>query len=251
MEIVIIEDEQYIAKRLVKLLDSINFEYELLGIFGRVSKAIDWLQNNPEPDLIFADIQLLDGTSFDIFSKVKLKSYVIFTTSYDDYAIQAFQVNSIDYLLKPITKRSLATAIEKLEALQVQDSSNNISELLKQLNNEKPKYKSRFLIKVGQGMELVTTGEIAYLFMEGSLSFVRTTTGKKHCLDLSMEELETSLDPETFFRINRQMIVKIDSIKKIKTFFNSRLILTLEPAFAEDVVVTRSRVGDFKEWLGR
>jgi len=251
MKIVIIEDEQYIAKRLVKLLDSIDFKYELLATFGRVSKAIAWFKKNDEPDLIFADIQLLDGTSFDIFNQVKLKSYVIFTTSYDDFAIQAFQVNSIDYLLKPITKRNLESALAKLKEIKNQDNSTNLTELLKQLSTEKPKYKSRFLLKVGQAMELVTTDEIAYFYVEDSLSFVRTNSGKKHCLDLSMEELETSLDPDKFFRINRQMILKIDAIKKIKTFFNSRLILTIEPAFPEDVVVTRSRVGDFKEWLGK
>ncbi|MBT6994399.1 MAG: response regulator transcription factor [Candidatus Cloacimonetes bacterium] len=251
MNVLIFEDEQYVAKRLIKLLDNIGFEYNLMGIIGRVSKAVDWLKNNPQPDLIFADIQLSDGTSFNIFDQVKVKSYVIFTTSYDEYAIQAFKVNSIDYLLKPITEQNLKNALEKMDEIKNYGSSDNLVELLEQMKTDKPNYKSRFLIKIGINLKVIEVDDIAYFFMEDKLNFLMTNKGKKNSIDHSLEELENLLDSAIFFRVNRQMVINVKAIKGIQTFFNSRLLVSLHPEFNRDVIVTRSRVVEFKEWLNK
>jgi len=249
MKVLILEDEQYVAKRLIRLLDKLDFEYELLGVIDCVKSALAWFEKNDEPDLIFSDIQLLDGTSFNIFDKVKLNSYVIFTTSYDEYAIKAFRVNSIDYLLKPITTKKLELALDKLPKQDIKSQSNGLEDLLAQLQQKSKTYKSRFLIKIGSSMNVIDVSDIAYFYMKDGLNFLITNSGKKCSVDLNMEELEECLDPKDFFRINRQIVLNAKSIVSINTFFNSRLILELKPTFGNDVIVTRSRMSDFKEWL--
>ncbi len=246
MNVLIFEDEKYVAKRLIKQLDSIDFEYNLLKVISKVEDAVKWLQENPMPDLIFADVQLIDGTSFDIFEQVKVTSYVIFTTSFDEYAIQAFTVNSIDYLLKPVLEDELQNAVNKMMNMQRED---NMDVLLKQLKSDTVNYKSRFLIKKGRYFEVIPTDDIAYFFLEDGMNYIMTAKGKKHSLDTTLEDIAGVLDPQKFFRINRQMIVNVEAIRKISSFFNSRLLLVIDPPYSEDVIVTRSRSTEFKEWL--
>ncbi len=260
LKILIIEDEEIIAQRLVQLLDQIEFDYQLCKIIGSVQDSINWLSENEHPDLIFADIQLSDGNSFSIFKAINVKSKVIFTTSYDEFALDAFKVNSIDYLLKPITAKKLEKSFEKLDSMSKafsqadeshtsQEEQDKISNLLDYLDNKEKDYRNRFLIKMGNAYKSIPASEIAYFFVSNKTTYLLTFNKKKYSLDTPLDELDKELNPKLFFRINRQMIVNINSIKEIHTFFNSRLLLNIEPAFDEDVLVTRSNIANFKEWM--
>lgn len=259
MDILIIEDEQFIAERLIQLLNEIEIDYTLAGVIASVEEAIEWLSENPHPDLILADIQLSDGNSFSIFKEINVESKVIFTTSFDDFALDAFKVNSIDYLLKPITAKKLKTAFDKLTKMQSSFKSketttanhNDLDKLLSYLEKKVPSYKSRFLIKVGNVFKSIKTDEIAYFYVNNRTTYLMTYKKRKYSLDIPLDELDGLLNPQNFFRINRQMIVDIKSIKEIHTFFNSRLLLTIDPEFEDDVVVTRSNITDFKEWMNK
>lgn len=258
LNILIIEDEVIIAQRLVQLLDQISVEYTLCGIIGSVKATIDWLNNNKHPDLIFADIQLSDGNSFTIFKAVNVASKVIFTTSYDEFALDAFKVNSIDYLLKPITAKKLERAFEKLEEMsqaftQSEEApateQEKISHLLDFFDSKDKGFRNRFLIKMGNSFKSITAEEIAYFFVSNKTTYLMTFQKRKYSLDTPLDELDKVLDTKLFFRINRQMIININAIKEIHTFFNSRLLLHIEPHFEDDVLVTRSNIGRFKEWM--
>ncbi len=258
MRILIIEDEEFVAQRLVQLLDQLEIEHEVCAIIGSVKASIEWLNNNQHPDVILADIQLSDGSSFSIFKEVDIKSKVIFTTSYDDFALDAFKVNSIDYLLKPITARKLKSAFDKLNLMRESfeterdyDVSNkhDVETLLSYISNQDKKYKSRFLIKVGNIYKSIKSEDIAYFYVNNKTTYLMTKDKRKYSLDTPLDELDGILSPETFFRINRQMIINIASIKEIHTFFNSRLLLSVDPEFDDDVIVTRSNISDFKNWM--
>lgn len=260
LKILIIEDEEIIAQRLVQLLDQIKVDYQLCGIIGSVQETISWLTENEHPDLIFADIQLSDGNSFSIFKAVNVKSKIIFTTSFDEFALDAFKVNSIDYLLKPLTAKKLQAAFTKLEEMSLvfanNDSDENdesdqekISHLLEYLDNKDKNFRNRFLIKMGNAYKSITAKEIAYFFVSNKTTYLMTFSKKKYSLDTPLDELDKELNSKLFFRINRQMIVNINAIQEIHTFFNSRLLLNIEPPFDEDVLVTRSNIAKFKEWM--
>jgi DNA-binding LytR/AlgR family response regulator len=259
LKILIIEDEEIIAQRLVQLLDQINFDYQLCKIIGSVQESIEWLSENEHPDLIFADIQLSDGNSFSIFKAINVSSKIIFTTSYDEFALDAFKVNSIDYLLKPITAKKLEKSFAKLEEMSkifsqddesgVENSQNEINNLLEYLDTKDKDYRNRFLIKMGNAYKSIPANEIAYFFVSNKTTYLLTFNKKKYSLDTPLDELDKELDPKLFFRINRQMIININAIKEIHTFFNSRLLLNIEPEFDEDVLVTRSNIANFKEWM--
>lgn len=258
MTILIIEDEKIIAKRLVQLLDQINVKYTLCDILGSVKESIDWLKSNEQPDLIFADIQLSDGNSFSIFKEVEVTSQIIFTTSYDEFALDAFQVNSIDYLLKPITAKKLKSAFDKLELMRksfqgdeepVTPDSKKISDLLNYIETGEKVYKNRFLVKAGSSLKSITAEEIAYFYVSNKSTYMMTYEKRRFPVDLTLDQIERSVDVKVFFRINRQMIINIKSVKEIRTFFNSRLLLTVEPKFDDDVLVTRSNIQRFKVWM--
>ncbi len=259
LKILIIEDEEIIAQRLVQLLDQINFDYQLCKIIGSVQESIEWLSENEHPDLIFADIQLSDGNSFSIFKAINVSSKIIFTTSYDEFALDAFKVNSIDYLLKPITAKKLEKSFAKLEEMSkifsqdnengVENNQNEINNLLEYLDTKDKDYRNRFLIKMGNAYKSIPANEIAYFFVSNKTTYLLTFNKKKYSLDTPLDELDKELDPKLFFRINRQMIININAIKEIHTFFNSRLLLNIEPEFDEDVLVTRSNIANFKEWM--
>ncbi|MFT4760815.1 MAG: DNA-binding LytR/AlgR family response regulator [Paraglaciecola sp.] len=252
MKILIIEDEQPAAKRLAQLIKNSLPSAEIIEAIDSVESAVKWLRNFPAPDLIFLDIQLADGLSFDIFKQVEVKSPIIFTTAYDQYTLKAFKVNSVDYLLKPIDPQEFTEAIEKYNEFFQQEKGYDdtaLKDLLASLQQKE--YKERFLVKVGQQLSYLMTKEIAYFFSEDGLVQARHQSGKKHFVDYSLDQLDGVLDPKHFFRISRKLIVKIDAIAKINTWFNSRLKLDLAPKIDFDVIVSRERVGDFKRWLDK
>lgn len=254
MDIIIIEDEYAASTHLKKLLTQLKHNINILAILESVEDSINWLKNSGEPDLIFSDIQLSDGLSFEIFKKIQVQNPVIFTTAFDQYAIQAFKVNSIDYLLKPIQLADLQQSLQKYDQLAAKYSAlptSNLEALLSQLSTKQPSFKSRFLIKTGQAMRSISINHIMYFFIERQLVHLRLKDGKSYFLDHSLDELESMLDPSIYFRVNRQMIVSISSIKSIQSYFNNRLFLTLNPAHSTNVIVSREKVAAFKKWLDR
>jgi DNA-binding LytR/AlgR family response regulator len=201
------------------------------------------------------DIELNDGQSFEIFDLVEVKSTVIFTTSYDEYAIKAFKVNSADYLLKPIEKEDLAAALKKYEGLKEHYCSSHtiVEQLIKGLQQSmhSREYRNRFLVKQGSKLMSVNVSDIAYFYTDGRLNYFKTNDNKKFVIDYSLEELDTMLEPGTYFRINRSFSVSVTSVAKIDDFFGQRLILDLKPAIEKEVLVSRERVTDFKKWMGK
>ncbi len=253
MKTLIIEDEQPAAKRLAKMLAEHCPECEIMDIVDSVEGAVKWLRNFQSPDLIFMDIQLADGLSFDIFNQIQLTAPVIFTTAFDHYTLRAFKVNSVDYLLKPVDPVELVSAIEKFRLIHRQPSTYDRSGLEKMLQSMlvQREFKDRFLVKSGQHFVHVSISEIAYFFSEDGIAFVQCADGKKHIIEYTLDQLEDMLDPKLFFRINRQAIVKPEAIRRISTWFNSRLKLELHPVHDTNNVVSRERVQDFKRWMGQ
>ena len=254
MRIVIVEDEPFAQQELLRLIKQIGRDFELLAVIDSVEDSIEWFRNNTHPDLVFLDIQLADGLSFDIFNEIELGSAVIFTTAYDQYAIKAFELNSIDYLLKPVKIDALMDAFRKYDKMKKDMSGGQagindvkLQKLIQMMNAKN--YKNRFLIKIGDQIKSIEVAEIAYFKAEDNIIFVRTRDGHKYIIDHTLEQLETMLDPELFFRLNRTFIVDIQSIKKVSKYFNSRLAIELEPMDEDQVMVSRARVKEFMEWL--
>ncbi|HMX36152.1 MAG TPA: LytTR family DNA-binding domain-containing protein [Ferruginibacter sp.] len=257
MKILIIEDEELAVKKLHKMLIGIDDSIEVIANLDSIESSVEWLENNETPDLIMMDIELLDGQSFEIFNRVKVKSPVIFTTSYDEYALKAFKVNSVDYLLKPIQREDLAAALNKYRQMfaapAASQPSINMDMLVKELQQKlQPKeYRKRFLVKNVQKLVSVETDDIAYFYSDGRLNFFKTTDNKKYVVDYTMDELDGMLDPDKYFRISRSFFVSIDSVDQINDYFGNRLILTLKPAVDKEALVSREKVTDFKKWLGK
>jgi two-component system, LytTR family, response regulator LytT len=260
MKVLIIEDEELAVKKLQKTLASVDSTAEVVGVADSIRSSVSWLQQNPSPDLILMDIELADGQSFEIFDKVDVKSTVIFTTSYDEYALKAFKVNSIDYLLKPIQKEDLHAALEKLKGLKslygnitAPAPSLNVDNLVKELQQKlQPKeYRKRFLVKHAQKLVSVDVEEIAYFYSDGRLNFFKTTDNRKFVVDYTMDDLEEMLDPNQFFRISRAFYVAVNSIDQIHDYFGNRLLLNLKPAVDKEAIVSREKVTDFKKWMGK
>ncbi|HMU71217.1 MAG TPA: LytTR family DNA-binding domain-containing protein [Ferruginibacter sp.] len=257
MKILIIEDEELAVKKLHKMLIGIDDSIEVIANLDSIESSVEWLENNETPDLIMMDIELLDGQSFEIFNRVKVKSPVIFTTSYDEYALKAFKVNSVDYLLKPIQREDLAAALNKYRQMfaapAASQPSINMDMLVKELQQKlQPReYRKRFLVKNVQKLVSVETDDIAYFYSDGRLNFFKTTDNKKYVVDYTMDELDGMLDPDKYFRISRSFFVSIDSVDQINDYFGNRLILTLKPAVDKEALVSREKVTDFKKWLGK
>lgn len=250
MNVIIIEDEKPAARLLSRKLQRLNITAEVM--LHSVQEAIDWFQNNPHPDLIFLDIQLSDGLSFEIFEAVNISSAVIFTTAYDEYALKAFKLNSVDYLLKPIDEDDLETAIAKFKELHLrpQEPAIDFEQIKKMLLNPTDKnYKKRFTIKMGQHLKMVNVEDAECFYSENKGTYVHTTDNRDYLLDVTLEQLEKDLDPAQFYRVSRKFIVGVNAIKDIVIYSNSRLKLLL-PTYKEDeVIVSRERVNDFREWL--
>lgn len=255
MTILIIEDEELAVKRLKGILKEVAPTAIVVADTDSIESSVEWLQKNTAPDLILMDIELNDGQSFEIFDLVEVKSTVIFTTSYDEYAIKAFKVNSADYLLKPIEKEDLAAALKKYEGLKEHYSSSHsiVEQLIKGLQQSmhSREYRNRFLVKQGSKLMSVNVSDIAYFYTDGRLNYFKTNDNKKFVIDYSLEELDTMLEPGTYFRINRSFSVSVTSVSKIDDFFGQRLILDLKPAIEKEVLVSRERVTDFKKWMGK
>lgn len=252
MKVLIIEDEPQAAQHMERLLQRIDAEIVILTKLDSVKSALRWFSENQSPDLAFMDIQLGDGLSFDIFDKVEVKCPVIFTTAYDEYALKAFKVNSIDYLLKPIDKDELTAAIDKFKSLAHKEEDthrllNQIDEVVRNISNKK--FKSRFLIRIGEKLKSLTIDEILYFYSFEKASFCHAIDGRNYLLDYSMEQLETLVDPELFFRINRKYLLKSSAILDMVNYTNSRLKLKLKGNDDSEVIVARERVQEFKNWM--
>ena len=252
MKILIIEDEEPAAKRLEKLITEMESGTELLENIVSVASGIEWFKNNPAPELIFSDIQLSDGISFEIFKNVEVECPVIFTTAYDEYAIDAFKLNSIDYLLKPVKKDELRAAIDKFKKLGKKDQPIlDIHKVLETLGTPKGEYKTRFIVRYGEHIKTIKTEEVAYFYTEDKINFlVIHEGGRRFTVDYNLDSLDSLLDPKTFFRINRQYIISIHAIKEMFAYTKSRVLIKLDPPAKHETIVSTERSGDFKLWLG-
>jgi two-component system response regulator LytT len=251
MNIIIIEDEKPAARLLLRKIEKLG--YGITTLLHSVEESLFWFQNNDHPDLIFLDIQLSDGLSFEIFEKIDIKSAVIFTTAYDEYALRAFKLNSIDYLLKPIDEEELATAISKFaNQFQANSVSNLDFEAIKRMlvNPVSKEYRKRFSVKIGQQIKVIDIAEIECLYSENKGTYIHTLDNRDYLIDSSLEVVEAELDPKDFFRISRKYIIPLLSVKEIQMYSNSRLKISLPTYKADEVIVARERVSDFKEWLG-
>ncbi len=250
MKAIIIEDEKPAARRLGRLLA--EFGVSVATMLHSVEESIVWFQENEHPDLIFLDIQLSDGLSFEIFDVIQVKSAIIFTTAFDEYALQAFKLNSIDYLLKPIDDEELEIAIKKFKELQPKKEQISVDfEDIKKLliNPLEREYKKRFTTKVGQHLKIINADEVECFYSENKGTYAATTDGRNYLLDTTLENLEEELSPKIFFRISRKFYVNINHIKDIVSYTNSRLQIKLNTFKEQEIIVSRERVKDFKLWL--
>ena len=255
MKVLIIEDEPFAQNELKRLLDKADKTIQVLDCIDSVEDSVEWLAGNQAPDLIFMDIQLSDGLSFDIFKQTEVKAPVIFTTAYDEYAIQAFKVNSIDYLLKPVKQTDLENAIKKFKYLHEksgeQPASISIQQIELLLSAGMPKFKSRFIAKVGEQLKHIEVSEIAYIKAEDNEVVLVTKNNNRYIIDYTLDQLGGLMDPNQFFRINRSYMATIGSIGKISKYFNSRLHIELLPKTEDTVLISRVRVPDFLKWMDK
>lgn len=250
MKAIIIEDEKPAARRLGRLVTALDVE--VTAMVHSVDEALEWFQNNVHPDLIFLDIQLSDGLSFEIFEQVEVKSAIIFTTAYDEYALQAFKLNSIDYLLKPIDDQELAQALKKYRNFspgqqRISVDFNDIKKLL--VNPLEREYKKRFTVRVGQHLKIVNADEVECFFSENKGTYAHTVEGRNFLLETTLEQLEEELSPKYFFRVSRKFFVNVNHISDIISYTNSRLQIKMNRFAEQPIIVSRERVRDFKLWL--
>ena len=247
MKVIIIEDEIPAAQKLSKYIGQYNKDIRIAGIAQSIESAVLLLQENlPQIDLIFMDIQLTDGLSFEIFEHIDIKKPVIFTTAFDEYAIDAFRVNSVDYLLKPISFTALSQALKKYENLH-NPQSDNIHKALQTITQKS--FKDRFLVKLGNRIHTIPTNEIRYFFAEGRTVYLITKDHKKYIIDFTLEQLADLINPKQFYRINRSFILSMKSIQEILIYSNSRLKVSTLPPCDRELIVSREKVQEFKVWL--
>ncbi len=246
----IIEDEQSAVNRLKKELKNVsNVEFEIVETTESVNDSVEWLRNNPEVDLIFTDIQLTDGLSLEIFKQVDIKTPVIFTTAYDEYALQAFKLNSIDYLLKPIDPDELANAVSKFLEKGVEEKDHYLNQLFELTQSFRPSsFRSSFLVSYRHKMMMIDVNEVAYLYVKERGVFLKKKDDQEYLVDFYLDDLEKQLDPAKFYRANRQFLVARSSIQEIEPYFNGRLILAVKPEASTSVIISKSKASDFKRW---
>ncbi len=249
MKVLIIEDEQATALRLKKLLTEIDPEMEVLNILDSIESSVKWYKENKQPDLVFQDIQLADGLSFDIFTQVEMKAPVIFVTAYDQYALQAFKVNSVDYLLKPVRKTDLSEALKKFKEYHTgaKEQIFDYSVLSKLIQKEN--YQRRFLVRYGEKIKAVEVENIAYFFTQEGNLFFKTFDNYQYPLEISLDKLQPMLDAAQFYRINRQFIINFKAIKDMYSYSKSRVKIILDPPCEIETIASTERSGDFKQWL--
>lgn len=256
MKVLIIEDEPLAQKELKRLLQQVENQIVILECIDTVEDSVLWLNEHEEPDLIFMDIQLADGISFDIFKHTEINVPLIFTTAFDEYAIKAFEHNSVDYLLKPIEIEKLTKAIEKYKTLNKSYQNNEKNTISQEqinrliaMSTPVKEYKSRVLVKIGEQFKFIKTDEIAYFFADNNDVWLVSFTKKEYIIEHSLNQLDELLNPKNFFRINRSYIVNIEAIEKIHKFFNSRLKIELNPQRKENILVSRLKVSEFLNWI--
>jgi DNA-binding LytR/AlgR family response regulator len=255
MNILIIEDEPFARAELIRLLKATGREFSIDGQIDNVSESVAWFKSHRQPDLVFLDIQLADGLSFDIFKQVHISSPVIFTTAYDEYAIKAFQLNSIDYLLKPIQPASLVSALKKLDdfrsVFHPEKNWMDATQLESILGLMNKKYKTRILLKTGDQIRSAEMEEVAYFYAEDDVVFAMLKNKSRSIVDYTIGQLEAELDPAVFYRLGRGCIARISAIRKVSKYFNSRLMVELDPPTEEKILVSRVNVPDFLKWLDK
>lgn len=256
MKVYIIEDEIPAAEKIERLLKRYDEQIEIVGRAMSIKEAVEWVKHDGDADLLMMDIQLTDGLSFEIFQEVELEIPVIFTTAYNEYAIEAFKANSIDYLLKPISFDAIAEAIDKFKKLKKRLSeegnveANSVIDLQSALQMlSKREYKTRFMVKIGEHIKSVTTEQIDLFYAEGRNAFIVNKEGRRLIIDYKLETLEEMLDPKKFFRVNRTFIIEIDAIKDVLVYSNSRLKIILNQEFDREIIVSREKVNAFKTWF--
>ena len=247
MNIVIIEDEQLAAEKLERYLLKYNAEIKILIVLTSIYEAVNWFQNNSNYDVVFMDIQLTDGLSFEVFNQTKINKPVIFATAFDEYAIDAFKVNSIDYVLKPITFTDILQAMNKLKSMPTIFSAEKVSNIDEIVKTKKEK--DRFLVRLGNHIHSIKTAEIALFFAEGRTVYLVTKEHKKFIIDFKLEEIEQIIKSALFFRVNRSFIININEIKDVIVYANSRLKITPKVKLEKEIIVSREKVNTFKTWL--
>jgi DNA-binding LytR/AlgR family response regulator len=253
MKVLIVEDEQPAAEKLERYLLKYDPKTEIIARIDSVRGATEWLSaNQDQVDLIFMDIQLIDGLSFQIFQDVPVRRPVIFTTAFNEFALDAFKVNSIDYLLKPITFTDLSASLKKLESLRQQlhwgtEQTERLQQAVSSLRSKE--YKTRFMVKLGEHIRSITADQISLFYADGRDVYLVTNQNRKFIIDYTLESLEDILDPRVFFRLNRTFILNINAIKDVLMYSNSRLKITLQQEFDKEIIVSREKVSDFKEWF--
>jgi len=252
MDVLIIEDEPLASKKLIKQLNEISESIEVLDVLDSVAASKTWLSQNPPPDLLMCDIHLSDGLCFEIFKAGQVKCPVIFTTAYDHYAIRAFEVNSISYLLKPVQTEQLRDGLNKYKRLKDDYKPydpTQINRLVDIIRSGSSVYKSRFLVKVGTKIKSIPCNKIAYFLTQNKLNYLQTFSGEKFLIDHTLEEVDNSLDPRNFFRVNRKIITHIEAVREVHTHFKGRVRIELKPPVDEDIIVSADKTPVFKEWL--
>ena len=247
MNIVIIEDEQLASEKLERYLLKYSSEINIISFLTSISDAVNWFQNNTNYDVVFMDIQLTDGLSFEIFNQVKINKPVIFATAFDEYAVDAFKVNSIDYVLKPITFTDISKAMSKLKSMQSLFNVNDVKKVVEVIHQKKEK--DRFLVRLGNHIHSIKTEEIALFYAEGRTVYLVTKENKKFIIDFKLEDVNNLLNAKLFFRVNRSFIININGIKDVIVFSNSRLKITPKVTTDKEIIVSREKVSAFKTWL--
>lgn len=250
----IIEDEYPAARLLSSMLEELRPEWNICILPGNIEECVEWFAHNEHPAILFLDIHLTDGNSFLLIERAQPKSLIVFTTAYDEYAIRAFSVNSIDYLLKPVHRERLEAAIQKFERfcnMDMQDYNKvlHLEEVLGSLSHKEKKFRTRFLISVNGRLFSLKVNDVAYFFSENKLTYAVCFSGKKIIVDLPLNRLEDELDPDVFFRVNRQFILSVDSIKKIEPYFNNKYMVHIQPEYDGEITVSREKISLLKSWL--
>ena len=253
MKVLIIEDEAPAFRRLQTVLEEVNPGVEIIDVIDTVAESVKWFQNHQAPDLVFMDIQLSDGISFEIFDQVKIDYPVIFTTAFDEYMLRAFKVNSIDYLLKPIKKEELALSLKKYDAMKSIFSGSvntNLNELIRNIRLDDRHFKTRFLVKIADTMISIETSDIAYFQTRHGVVHLVNRQGRKYLMDVALDELIQQLDPQAFYRANRQFIIQFDAINKTHRYHKGKLLVEMVPETDDPVIVSSEKSSAFKQWLG-
>jgi DNA-binding LytR/AlgR family response regulator len=250
MNAIIIEDEKLSAEHLSNLLKRIDASINVIATFDSVKKSVSEFQKGIKADVVFVDVHLADGLSFEIFNKIQLDTPIIFTTAFDEYAIKAFKLNSVDYLLKPIGADDLRVAIDKLKKFN-QSHTSIVQDIANAYQNLNKQYKNRFMVKMGDSIASVKTDDVFHFIAEDGITLMVTSNSKRYPIDFTLDQLEGVVSPDLFFRINRKVLISMNAIQKVNSYFNSRLKINSDILEEDAAIVSRERVNDFKTWLDK